>query len=247
MKPTQILAYSVAIVAFAGSIWILSKAAQNFASVGDSFATSMGGILLSGTLLAGFVVLLSSLAPLGPAVLITSAAIIAFAGGIWILSKASQNFVPLIEAISKSFVDMFSSIKGMSMGQLMGLSVGLTALGGSLLLLTGSSMISGILGAGLVLTLTTLVALSKTADPLMKVADALGKIADNIQKINSMKDSNLSKNLNKLSTYTTQSNNQEAPVAAQQQSTQPIVINPANVYLDRYKVAEIVFETPVRI
>lgn len=241
LSPAHILSYSTAIIAFAGGIWILSKAVQNFASVGDMLGQSLMAILGAGTLFAGFITLLSTLAPLSPGILLTTAAIGAFAGAIWILSKASQNFVPLIEAISDSFSNMFNAVKGLSGPQLLGISAGLTSLGVSLTLLTGASLVSGLLGGGLLLTIKYLITLSKTADPLMKVANSLERIGDSLYKINSIKDTNLSKNLNALSSFSKKTSNMPTEKIISTQKEE-LKISPANIYLDKYKVGEVIFE-----
>jgi len=136
---------------------------------------------------------------------------------------------------------MFNSVKGLTGAQLLGISAGLMALGTSLTFLTGTSLISGALGVGLILTIKYLMELSKTADPLMKVANSLEKIGDNLYKINAIKDINLSKNLNTLTTLSKQAPNKELEKVTTQQSQQ-VNIQPADVYLDKYKVGQIIFE-----
>lgn len=107
--PAQLLATGAAMIAFAGSMWVLSKAFQNF-SEGVSWKGVATGITIMGAFVGSMVLLTSILTTAAAPVAIGTALLIGLAGAMWISSKAFQNFSTAIQPLAE--VDLMSVAKG---------------------------------------------------------------------------------------------------------------------------------------
>ena len=167
----KLLAGGAALVLVAASVFIFAKAVQEFTEVGwkevgmavISMAALVGALALVGTIMSSGVGAV--------AILAGAAAMVVIAGAMYVLGKATQQFVPIVEtlgeifigvlgvipaiidSIANGFATMFSSVTMDNIGALlllgpalMGVAVGLGAVGllgmPGMLVLTGLSAIA---------------------------------------------------------------------------------------------------------
>lgn len=163
-------ASAVGMIAFAGAMWILSKAFQNFSSVkwdGVKYGLAVMGGFTAAMLLLGTVVSIGW-APM----LAMGAMMVAFAGSTWILAQALGAFVDPVKSLSG--VD-FTGI---------GLGFGSLAIGLGALMLVGASGPLGwlALASGMIMSVKAIEAIGqvaiKYANPIETLSYAIERLAN---------------------------------------------------------------------
>ena len=180
-NPTALLGAGV-LAALAGTVWLLGNGLKAFNDVAwesmGKAAVAIVALALAGAL-AGNPAVAGSMTVGAAAIAFTIGAIgLAISGASWIMG----NTLPLLSEGLKSFAD----IDGDALSKA---GLGMKALAGGLIALTGAEVVSGL--GGLVTGLTSmfladpvskLKAFSSVADPLMKTAEALKLIAEVMPK-----------------------------------------------------------------
>ena len=120
IKLSQILGASVAMIAFAAALWILSKAVENFGKLDSkSFVRGMSGLAIAaGIMIVSSIAIAAASEVLVPAALI----MLSFGAAMWLVSVAAMNF-------SKAITILFDAFKGLQDVDLVNIAIGLSALG----------------------------------------------------------------------------------------------------------------------
>ena len=125
---------AMAFLALGASIWVISKAFQNFAEL--KWSDVLKGIAVIGVL----ALTLAGLALIGPAVLIGAAAMLVMAGAIWVLSKALQNIAETFPV----FVDGLERLSEIGGASLIGVAAGIAAIGAAMVVFGTGAAIAGL-------------------------------------------------------------------------------------------------------
>lgn len=201
INPKQMLAAGAAMAMVAGSVWILSKAMQNF-----SEGVSWEGVLMGITslfALTGAVAALGALMMSGvgaAAILAGAAAMAIIAGAIWGLSKALQNFTQYSDSLIGFFNEM-TQIDGKGLyvvaGGIGAISTALAAFSASTLMSSITSAFSKLFGGGV---MDQLKEMSGMADDLKLVATSIDLIASSLSRLSDIDISGVVDSLNNIDT-----------------------------------------------
>ena len=164
MNPAKMMAAGVAMVLFAGAIWIMAKAMQQFSTGVSWEGVAMGLVTLAALTIAGIALGLSA-----PVTIVGAAAMVILAAAFVVMSIGAIGFAyalslltPLltaffdgialiISAIAGAFVKMltavaetFERLAKIGGGQLLGTAAGILAIAAALLVFGGGSLLGGI-------------------------------------------------------------------------------------------------------
>jgi hypothetical protein len=168
MNPAKMMAAGVAMVLFAGAIWIMAKAMQQFSTGVSWKGVAMGIVTLAALTIAGIALGLSApvtivgaaaMVILAAAFLVMGVASIAFAYALSLLEPILISFFQgialIISTIGNTFVvmlngvaDTFERLAAIGGTKLLGTAAGIAAVAYALLVFGGGSLLAGI-GAGL--------------------------------------------------------------------------------------------------
>lgn len=200
-KPYTMFAQAAMMLAFAGAIWILSKAFQNF-SDGVNFKGVMYGIGVMTAFTVAIIAISSALDASMAIILPATILIGVFAGSIWAISKATQNF----SASMKTFGEV----------QFKKIASGISMVGASLASFSNpfTNIFSGI---GFQVAMSELYQFGSFAklyaNPISQLASALETIANSLDRITSVDYQKLNLNTSTLAKNTgsiiTKSGNQD--------------------------------------
>jgi hypothetical protein len=204
IKPAQLLSIGVAMVAFAGAVFILAEAAKVFGGP-EAQAGFANMLIAAGSLAAltvGLVALSTLLTAASPIIVPAIGIMLAFAASIGILSLAAMGF-------GKAFQFFVAGFESLANLNLVSLSGGMLALSGAMYALGSSMAVGGLLsfaGGGLMLQLGALALmaprLSIAADSLNSVAESLNLFKDDevVEGIHSVKEAiqELNKEINNI-------------------------------------------------
>lgn len=163
INPASLLALSVAMIAFAGAVWILAKSSQEFEKAGlggfAAMAIAATGLAYLTTVMIGASTAITAAIPvLLPAI----GVLLGFAAAVGILSLAAIGFGKAFQMFVEGFNSMNTIQYGTIAAGLYGLSGALIAFGGSL----AAGGVLSFLGGGLVFQLMALAAVA----PMLSVA-----------------------------------------------------------------------------
>jgi hypothetical protein len=201
INPKQMLAAGAAMGMVAGSVWILSKAMQNF-SEGVTWDGVLMGIAALGALTVAVValgaIMMSGVGAI--AILAGATAMGMMAGSVWILSEALQNFSKYSSSLVSFFKDL-SQINGSDLfvvaGGIGAISAALAAFSVSSVMNSISNSISNIFGGSFIDKLNELSLLS---NDLNIVAMSIDLIANSLQKLSKIDISDVVTSLNDIDT-----------------------------------------------
>lgn len=106
----KLLAGGAALVLVAASVFIFAKAVQEFTEVGWK---EVGMAVISMVALVGALALVGTIMSSGVgavAILAGAAAMVVIAGAMYVLGKATQQFVPIVETLGEIFIGVFGAI-----------------------------------------------------------------------------------------------------------------------------------------
>ena len=178
---------AVGMIALAGSLWILSKAVQNF--VGIDWST----MAVAGVALAGLVVGLAAVGGImlipgfNVAVLLGAAALVVLASSFWVLSKGAQNLATAMTVFVPPFVDMTNQmvVLGSSAPQLLAAGAALVVIAGGLAAFSAGGALAGLSNFLFGDPFKPFIQLADHSVGLLNAANALESISISVDKIKS--------------------------------------------------------------
>jgi len=180
MDAKKMLAGAAAMVIVATALYVTAKAVQEFMKV-DWKAMGMAGVALLG--LVGAVAAIGAIMSSGVgavAILAGAAAMAVMGGALFIVGKAVQQFVPLIDSFG-NFTGKLGELNGTNLLKVAG---ALVLLGPALFIFAGglvAASLASLLGGGII---TKITALSTASAGIVSVAVAFKQLNDSLRELN---------------------------------------------------------------
>lgn len=193
-------AISVLMLSLAGSVYILSEAAQQFASVPTDALYATAGALVGMTAAGAAIIAISSaMSASAPVIAAGAGLLIAFASGMFILSKAAQGFSQALQGLVpvwESFVGGLQELQGVNLFSIAG---GLVAMMGAFSAM-GAAAPLALVGAGVAATLAaSLSGIADVAPGVEATASAVTSLASSMALLDSINIGGVAEDLSQIS------------------------------------------------
>jgi hypothetical protein len=169
-NPAVMLAQGLQMIMFAGALFILAKAFQEFSS-GVDFKGFMAGIVVMGIFTGAMILMSAAMTGASGPILAAIGLVVSFGASIWVVSKAAQNFTGVLERMQDVKYGVIS--KGIRE-----LSLSILAFGGSNGLFGG---IGAMASAGGIIAIGEFA--KKYVDPITGLAKAINMLAKGLQDV----------------------------------------------------------------